>query len=242
MNSELETLKTEVERLQRERDAFIKYFDDEEQHQTFGHLIKENVRLQAALEAMESRLNFACERLEVRETELDKLQAELEVSKKEVIKFSNADTTSGLLLSEARVELAKAKQYDLTTAVLAKDVKVYEEIEQARADLAEALDRIKITNETNRLKQMTINELLSNGDLAGHLLDKERAKAKKLVGALEGLKITDCCWCDIAIGDPRVTDHTSRCKSASEALAAYEHEPDLPVAGNPSESEIAGER
>jgi len=43
--------------------------------------------------------------------------------------------------------------------------------------------------------------------------------AKKLESAFEGLRYGQAnCYCDISIGDPRMTDHSSKCIKAREVL------------------------
>jgi hypothetical protein len=45
-----------------------------------------------------------------------------------------------------------------------------------------------------------------------------------LVGILNRLKKGDCCWCDVAIGNPMLKDHTQLCMDAlfvSDAAIQY---------------------
>jgi DNA-binding MarR family transcriptional regulator len=57
-NRKLESRLAESERM---RNAFSKYFDDDEQCQTFGHLIKENMILEARCKELEARVQYMTE-------------------------------------------------------------------------------------------------------------------------------------------------------------------------------------
>jgi hypothetical protein len=64
------------------------------------------------------------------------------------------------------------------------------------------------------------------GELSLVALERDRWKAiaGELAEALQCVGHNEVCWCGVAIGDPRYTDHSVACKRATAALAKYKQE------------------
>lgn len=95
----------------------------------------------------------------------------------------------------------------------------------ARADAAEANLAYVLPKCREHYDQLTATreklqhfEQFHSSDKCQRMIDKLTEKLALAVGAIHKLKIADCCWCDIAIGDPRISRHTSTCEFVTDAL------------------------
>jgi hypothetical protein len=116
----------------------------------------------------------------------------------------------GKWLSEHE-SFAPVGEYECVEKVHVIEYAAFEQVVKERDDLQEQLDnkRGAMMLEIRRMDQLAHEWQTKYGEAR-----EERDRCRE---ALQGLRVGGC-FCDVAIGDPRMRDHSAPCKVASDAL------------------------